>query len=341
MSRKNLKKMWIIVMALVMLMGNSLSVLAASYNVNDLSVGQELQNGDEVYFTNIYYTGQLDIYVNNTHQIEVNYPNSTALKSDSYRLTSRCRVQSVTVMEVDSSSPDPAVLKLEVLTGSATPSTKPGKSEHHHNFQWKIVKDPTLREDGLAQSVCECGAVEAQQPVSSGTAFINMVRDKIEAAPEGGTVEISSELYFCYTAKIMKALQARPDVSLKTNYLTEDGTWHTFTIPAGSAPSGDTQFYGFTGLANYYNGGSGDCDHVHDEVCGGEENCEHVHDEDCDIEEDCEHIHDEACGGEENCEHVHDENCDTEEDCEHIHDEACGYVEGTDAGCTHVHNEDC
>ena len=291
MSQKNLKKMCIVVMALVMLMGNSLSVLAASYNVNDLSAGQELQNGDEVYFTNNYGAGRLEIYVNNTYQTTVRYPNNPASQSNSYRLTGGCRVQSVITMASDTSSPAPAELKLEVLTGSAIPGVNPGgaaqgtvqpeATEHHHDFQWKIVKEPTLHEDGLAQSVCECGAVEAQQPISSGTAFINMVRDKIEAAPEGGTVEISSELYFCYTAKIMKALQARPDVSLKTNYLTEDGTWHTFTIPAGSAPSGDTQFYGFTGLANYYNGGSGDCDHVHDEVCGGEENCEHVHNEDC------------------------------------------------------------
>lgn len=243
-------------------------MLAASYNVNDLSAGQELQNGDEVYFTNDFHTGRLEIYVNNTYQTAVYYSDNTAPQSDSYMLTSGCRVQSVTAMSEDTSSPGPAELKLEVLTGSAIPGVNPGgaaqgtvqpeATEHHHDFQWKIVKDPTLREDGLAQSVCECGAVEAQQPISSATAFINMVRDKIEEAPEGGTVEISSEMYFCYTAKIMKALQARPDVSLKTNYLTEDGTWHTFTIPAGSAPAGDTQFYGFTGLANDYNGISED-----------------------------------------------------------------------------------
>ncbi|MBQ2935434.1 MAG: hypothetical protein IJD96_04260 [Lachnospiraceae bacterium] len=313
MSKKNLKKLLVATMAMVMLFGNSLSVLATNYNYNDLTVGQELTGGDTVTFTGysgaprVYYDDTLWEAANVGGGININFVTDVMTISNGY-------IYYVKHKEVLSgSSPTPRLDLSTTPIAPTTPSTKPGKSEHHHNFQWKIVKDPTLREDGLAQSVCECGAVEAQQPVSSGTAFINMVRDKIEAAPQGGTVEISSELYFCYTAKIMKALQARPDVSLKTNYLTEDGTWHTFTIPAGSAPAGDTQFYGFTGLANYYNGGSGDCDHVHDEVCGGEENCEHVHDEDCDIEE----------------------------DCEHIHDEACGYVEGTDAGCTHVHNEDC
>lgn len=294
----------LVTMAMVMLFGNSLSVLAVDYSFSSLPVAPDKQQvqdgdwivsgGDEFY---VYIDGVLD---NNS------MASSKPITGDYYASRSG---DAISGYKLHLTSVTPTV-----IPGDGGEKTQePKATEHHHNFQWKIVKDPTLHEDGLAQSVCECGAVEAQQPVSSGTAFINMVRDKIEAAPEGGTVEISSEMYFCYTAKIMKALQARPDVSLKTNYLTEDGTWHTFTIPAGSAPSGDTQFYGFTGLANYYNGGSGECDHVHDEVCGGEENCEHVHDEDCDIEE----------------------------DCEHIHDEACGYVEGTDAGCTHVHNEDC
>lgn len=285
MSKKNLRKILVVAMAMVMLFGNSLSVLATDYNYNNLTVGQELTGGDTVTFTG--YSGNPKVKYDDTlwgsdgdGGISIN-----SLDSDTDVMTiANGRIYYVKHKEVlfdGGSSPTPRLDLSTTPIAPTTPSTKPGKSEHHHNFQWKIVKDPTLYEDGLAQSVCECGAVEAQQPVSSGTAFINMVRDKIEEAPQGGTVEISSEMYFCYTAKIMKALQARPDVSLKTNYLTEDGTWHTFTIPAGSAPVGDTQFYGFTGLANYYNGGSGDCDHVHDEVCGGEENCEHVHNEDC------------------------------------------------------------
>ena len=310
MSKKNLKKLLVATMAMVMLFGNSLSVLAAvNYsfmNLPEAPEKQQVQDGDEIFGNNF------DVYIDGVLVAEsaTNKP----ITGDYYasRSGDKLHLTSITPTVIPGDGGETQ------KTNKTEPSQivevqKSNKTEHRHNFQWKIVKDPTLREDGLAQSVCECGVVEAQQPISAGTAFINMVRDKIEAAPEGGTVEISSELYFCYTAKIMKALQARPDVSLKTNYLTEDGTWHTFTIPAGSAPAGDTQFYGFTGLANYYNGGSGDCDHVHDEVCGGEENCEHVHDEDCDIEE----------------------------DCEHIHDEACGYVEGTDADCAHVHNEDC
>lgn len=280
MSKKNLKKLLVVTMAMVMLFGNSLSVLAANYNFADLTVGQKLTEDDTVTFTG--YNADPEVYYDdNQWNANGNGGISINTSTDVMTIGSGYIYYVKQKGETSESTPAPILDLSTTPIASTTPSTKPGKSEHHHNFQWKIVKDPTLYEDGLAQSVCECGAVEAQQPVSSGTAFINMVRDKIEEAPQGGTVEISTEMYFCYTAKIMKALQARPDVSLKTNYLTEDGTWHTFTIPAGSAPVGDTQFYGFTGLANYYNGGNGDCDHVHDEVCGGEENCKHVHDEDC------------------------------------------------------------
>lgn len=241
MSKKNLKKLLLATMAMVMLFGNSLSVLAANYSFSSLPEApgkQQVQDEDEI------FGGTFDVYI------------------DGVLVAASATNKPITGDYYASRSGDE--LHLTSITPTVIPgdggekAQEPKAAEHHHNFQWKIVKDPTLREDGLAQSVCECGVVEAQQPISAGTAFINEVRDKIEAAPEGGTVEISSELYFCYTAKIMKALQARPDVSLKTNYLTEDGTWNTFTIPAGGAPSGDTQFYGFTGLANDYNGVSED-----------------------------------------------------------------------------------
>ena len=265
MSKKNLRKILVVAMAMVMLFGNSLSVLAANYNFEDLTVGQELTDGDSVICAD--YDGAPIVYYDDISWERNSDGGITITRSnDDVISISDGKTYYVKHKEVlpNSGTPRPRLDLSTTPIAPTTPSTKPGetqnsdKSEHHHNFQWKIVKDPTLREDGLAQSVCECGVVEAQQPISAGTAFINMVRDKIEAAPQGATVEISTEMYFCYTAKIMKALQARPDVSLKTDYLTEDGTWHTFTIPAGGAPSGDTQFYGFTGLANDYNGVSED-----------------------------------------------------------------------------------
>ena len=122
-------------------------------------------------------------------------------------------------------------------------------------------------------------ATDAQQPISAATAFVKEVCDAIEKAPAGETVEIETDVYTCYTAKIMEKLSTRPDIALKTTFLTEDKTWKTFTIPAGQAPAEGELFYGFTYLGILY--GWGECDHVHDEACGGEDDCIHVHNENC------------------------------------------------------------
>ena len=135
----------------------------------------------------------------------------------------------------------------------ANPQSGTGQENtHSHDFKWQTVIEPTIDSDGLSQLRCHCGAIEATQPISGATAYVSTVRDDIENAPQSGLVEIKTEQYRCYTAKIMKTLRERPDVSLKTTFLDEDGTWKSFTIPAGQAPADEELFYGFTYLGNLY-----------------------------------------------------------------------------------------
>ena len=263
------KKMLGVAMAMVMLFGNSLSVLAV--NFSDINVNDELHSGETI--TNNH--GQLvTIYVGNSPEAVVNDGNS-------YTLTGNYKV---TEKDAPVTSPGKLYLDPITLSSNSTPGVSPVTEEetesetgHSHNFQWKTVKQPTLNEDGLAQYICECGEVDAQQPISSATAFVKEVCNAIEKAPAGATVEVETEIYACYTAKIMEKLSERADVTFKTTFLTKDKTWKTFTIPAGMAPTDDELFYGFTYLGNLY--GWGECDHVHDAACGGEEDCTHVHDE--------------------------------------------------------------
>ena len=51
---------------------------------------------------------------------------------------------------------------------------------------------------------------------------------------------------------MMEELAKRPDVSLKTTYVDEEGNLRSFTIPAGQAPVEDDLFYGFVYLGNRY-----------------------------------------------------------------------------------------
>lgn len=296
---KQIKRMLGVAMAMVMLFGSNLSVLAATHNFTGIQEDDILEPADEIYNDS---SQDLTVYDEDWTCIAI------ISDSDDYTVQERYKV----VEKVESSSSG-GKLRLEAVALPTVPGTNPVVQEeqpvapaHIHDYNWEVVKEPTLKEEGLAQNKCICGDVNAQQPISSATAFVKAVCDAIEAAPEGATVEVETEVYACYTAKIMEKLSERTDVTFKTTFLTKDKTWKTFTIPAGMAPTDGELFYGFTYLGNLY--GWGECDHVHDEVCGGEEDCTHVHDENSSVEE-CDHIHDEACGGEEACIHVHDENC--------------------------------
>ncbi|MBQ8598320.1 MAG: hypothetical protein IJ409_11085 [Lachnospiraceae bacterium] len=125
--------------------------------------------------------------------------------------------------------------------------------EHTHDFEWRITVDPTDEADGLSENVCKyCAARNGSQPVSKAFVWVKNIVERIENAPEGGTVVVESDTYFCYTAKIMEALLANPDVSLETHFTDAEGNAKKFTIPAGQAPTDGAQFYGFTGLGNTY-----------------------------------------------------------------------------------------
>ena len=257
----------VVAMATVMLFGNSLSVLAQNYSFMGLPEApekQQVQDGD-------YILGGGSVFRVYTDGVPDNNPQTTSqpITGDYYASRSG---DGNSGYKLHLTSITPAV-----IPGDGGENTQePKAAEHHHNFQWEVVKEPTLNEDGLAQSVCECGAVEAQQPISAATAFVKMVCDTIETAPEGAMVEVETDMHTCYTAKIMEKLSTRPDITFKTTFMTEEKTWKTFTIPAGQVPADDELFYGFTYLGNLY--GWGDCDHVHDEACGGEDDCTHVHD---------------------------------------------------------------
>lgn len=147
---------------------------------------------------------------------------------------------------------------LTTITGSTGEQEEDMKSDgyimsHTHDYQWVITVDPTEDTDGLAENICKyCPAKDGSQPVSKATAWVKGVMAKIKNAPEGGTVVVESDTFFCYTAQIMDALKERSDVALTTYFTDKEGSRKGFTIPAGQAPVDEAQFYGFTGLGNTY-----------------------------------------------------------------------------------------
>lgn len=252
--KKRFKGLLTLVLIFLMMFGNSLTVLAQNYAVKydegDFPRTFTVQAGDTLELHSEYsasYSLTVDgnsIEGINGYGIGTNYTKYSYTVSGNYNVTVSKELNALGRCELSASL---------ISFSPANPQSGTGQEKtHSHDFKWQTVIEPTIDSDGLSQLRCHCGAIEATQPISGATAYVSTVRDDIENAPQSGLVEIKTEQYRCYTAKIMKTLRERPDVSLKTTFLDEDGTWKSFTIPAGQAPADEELFYGFTYLGNLY-----------------------------------------------------------------------------------------
>lgn len=258
--KKRFKGLLTLVLVFLMMFGNSLTVLAQNYVVEYDNDGEpwpktfEIAAGDTLELYSDYlggFTLKMDgNEIPNPESIMSKSPIGTQYFKYSYNASQN---YSVTVSKEITNWTTLTVTLVSLSQGNQNPQPGTGQENtHSHDFNWQTVIEPTLNSDGLSQLRCHCGAIEATQPISGATAYVSTVRDGIENAPQSGLVEIKTEQYRCYTAKIMKTLRERPDVSLKTTFLDEDGIWKSFTIPAGQAPADEELFYGFTYLGNLY-----------------------------------------------------------------------------------------
>ena len=254
MDKKELKKrgkgLLALVLAMLMMFGSSLTVLAADYELTDansLREGQTLEGGEKIWINGsgnslvVKIDGQ-DLASNtdpNPYRTYVNLPAGKSYRVESYSVTPGFPLNRYLV-------------SLRSINSSATVNDATSSSPHTHYFEWVETIEPTETSDGLMEHKCACGAVDDSYVISGAMAFVKNIVKMIQEAPENGTVEITTDYYTCYTSYILKELIKRPDVSLKTTYKDKDGNARTFTIPAGQAPTDGAQFYGFTYLGNLY-----------------------------------------------------------------------------------------
>ena len=267
MDKKEFKKrgkgLLALLLAMIMMFGSSMTVLAATINLDPgssgvgLTVGQILKGGDTISCYSEGSSGTLTVTIdentfnyNDGYYFQYQLPAGKDYKVIEYSSNvsgffNDCKyiikLQSITSSTSDSGS-------------SYTSSTSDSGSsyKHEHYFEWVETIEPTETSDGLMEHKCACGAVDDSYVISGAMAFVKNIVKMIQEAPENGTVEITTDYYTCYTSYILKELIKRPDVSLKTTYKDKDGNARTFTIPAGQAPTDGAQFYGFTYLGNLY-----------------------------------------------------------------------------------------
>ena len=144
--------------------------------------------------------------------------------------------------------------------------------EHHHHicerghiFNYHVFQEPTTETDGYAGWVCDrCGIQDPDHAdyvgptgyivLSAFPVFNDTLVKNIAAAPENGTVSISTKRWISVRRGVLEALAARPDVTLSISFVYENEDY-VLTIKgsdpnlAGFTASGDL-FYGFIYLGN-------------------------------------------------------------------------------------------
>ena len=144
--------------------------------------------------------------------------------------------------------------------------------EHHHHicerghlFNYHVFQEPTTETDGYAGWVCDrCGIQDPDHAdyvgptgyivLSAFPVFNDTLEKNIAAAPENGTVSISTKRWMSVRRGVLEALAARPDVTLSISFAYENEDY-VLTIKgsdpnlAGFTASGDL-FYGFIYLGN-------------------------------------------------------------------------------------------
>ena len=263
MDKKEFKKrgkgLLALLLAMIMMFGSSMTVLAATIdlnavNGNELTVNQILHGGDTISCYQEGSGGSLTVTIDGniiSEGITRSYYNdsSPSYYCYLYQLPAgkdyKVIMYSPEVLESSYVKNCKYIIVLQSINSSTS-------DRHEHYFEWVETIEPTETSDGLMEHKCACRAVDDSYVISGAMAFVKNIVKMIQEAPENGTVEITTDYYTCYTSYILKELIKRPDVSLKTTYKDKDGNARTFTIPAGQAPTDGAQFYGFTYLGNLY-----------------------------------------------------------------------------------------
>ncbi len=270
---KKIRKILALVIAVTLMAGSSMTVLAQedgagappapvgppvmadiyTYNPNTLVIeGHEMGEDGSMYLVPVNeISGGSFLWFIYGVELYVNGERTLAYDNGSYYeyAVPEGGIWAVTVSEAEDGT-------VHIFLYNSSQGDSAGNStvaDHAHDFQWIITVDPTDTEDGLSEYICKnCPATAGSQPVSKAFVWVKNIIEQIENAPEGGTVVVETDMYFCYTAKIIEALLARPDVTLETHFTDEAGNRKGFIIPAGQAPADGAQFYGFIGLGNRY-----------------------------------------------------------------------------------------
>lgn len=145
----------------------------------------------------------------------------------------------------------------KVKSGSAvsasSSSTPAARSNHQHAYEWQILTDPTIDEDGVYAYICSCGDIKEKQPISAAQVFVKDLYGKVKEAPQNGTVTYDAKAWSTISDYLLKKMAERNDVTVTIRFQYQKADYE-ITFPAGTdytAVLNDTEtMYGFFGIAN-------------------------------------------------------------------------------------------
>lgn len=137
---------------------------------------------------------------------------------------------------------------------SASSSSIPAaRSNHQHTYEWQILTDPTIDEDGVYAYICSCGDIKEKQPISAAQVFVKDLYGKVKEAPQNGTVTYDAKSWSTISDYLLKKMAERNDVTVTIRFQYQKADYE-ITFPAGTdytAVLNDTEtMYGFFGIAN-------------------------------------------------------------------------------------------
>ena len=218
--KKRLKGLLAFWLCVILLVGGSMTAMAADYDFGNLGQGSVLVGKDNVKFEGSGGTVSYCIDGELNDKQTIGAYGTASIKDGNWKI----------------SNIDGWDLYLELVQSSSAEVQKETTSSYicEHDMGYEIYLEPTEEVDGLWAYQCgKCEHIDHFLPISGMGAFFKRAITTINGAAENGAVTVATDKWMSFNKNVYDALAARPDVTLTVNYKYK-GTFYSVTIPAGT-----------------------------------------------------------------------------------------------------------
>lgn len=256
-----------LMLAFLMMLGTSMTVLAAntyeldaSLSVGSLNPGDVLQGGDKIKTKTS--SGRLIVIIGST---EYEGKMSSEDGTLSFELPAGKKYKVISYIPQDS-KPNGYIYKIsleaiplpqsgggnagspEAVESLQEEAGNGGGQPHTHYYTWVTAREATKDVDGLEEYKCACGVVAEQVIMPAGQAVVKGFCKAVREAAADGSVSYDTKGFCTMSDKMVACLAERTDVTVELTFIYQK-TPYRMIIPAGSDYSAlladEDMFYGY------------------------------------------------------------------------------------------------